>query len=338
MCLILAIVSLATFASPDRPAALNLRSPDRHPAIPRPLKQVYARAVTLCIALKATDWSFEPQTWPLSSAIALCSDSLASNDYTSTEHVPKWELLPSHFVVMFAGPLSAAKELLEVVRTQLCTIPADTTTLVEALRQSVQIQKARLANAHVGATLGISYQDFRKHGKAWFLEDVCRQVTSEIEAIRLEVELIVAGFINREATIVKVQYDRVSISDNFATIGAGSFLAEASLMQRDYVAIGDVNHAAYLAYEAKRLGERAPGVGRQTSVMSMTLDREAGPVLNVLKLEHLAVLDEQFKRFGPQDVTWGGVRQLPQDAWLRAMQSGPERTTNGPSTPPPLPG
>ncbi len=186
----------------------------------------------------------------------------------------------------------------------------------------------------------MSYLEFQRHGKQSLPEDLHRETAWEIRNHCLEVELILAGFIAEpagepEALILKLSGERVSRCDSFAAIGSGAFLAEASLMQRNYIAIAGVPYATYLAYEAKRLGERAPGVGKETGIVALVHHQQHGVVLNFFVPEKIPLLEKEFRRFGPQRLTASKLKPLPQDAWFRATEPDQESTTADPSPPPP---
>jgi len=296
--------------------------------VPRPLKQVYAnRAMTLCIALKATDWN--AGTEPLPPALVLCTDSLGSTDFSSTETISKTEMLPHGFVALLAGPISTARELVEILREQMGAGLVGTVHLIEQIRRCLTIYKHRFAEAHIGARLGMSYREFREQGEQGLPADLYRQTAWEVRDHYLGVALIVAGFATepqyggREAVIIKLDTDdRVSVCDAFAAIGSGALLAEANLMQRDYLSMAPVELATYIAYESKRLGERAPGVGKQTGIMAI-LDRPGGAIVDAFMADNLPLLDREFKRFGPQPLTVRKLRPLPTDVWFRVIGPSP---------------
>ena len=284
--------------------------------VPRAVKHVYSgRMPTLCLAIKASDW--DRVLFP--GSIVLCMDSLGSNDFTSTEHVRKIEWLPHGFIALVAGPISTARELADAIRHQMQAGVSGVAQLLHQTRTAVGMMKQRFADAYLGARLGIGYRKFQSTGSRSFPEDLYRQTAWEISAHRLEVELIVAGFLpgenqSREPVIVKLSEEQVTTCDTFAAIGSGAVLAQASLMQRDYSSISTVEYATYLAYEAKRLGERAPSVGRDTYITVM-VDGANGSKLRDLLQDQLPKLENLFKQFGPQPITDAKVMQLPPNAW-----------------------
>ena len=306
-------------------------------SVPRPVKHMYSgRMPTLCLAIKASDWDH----LRIPGSVVLCMDSLGSNDFTSTERVRKIEWLPHGFIALVAGPISTARELADIVRDQMQAGVSGVAPLLQQIRTAVSVMKHRFADAHVGARLGMDYRKFQRTGRQALPDDLYRQIAWDISGQRLEVELIVAGFVpgqysDREPVVVKLSAEQVVTCDTFAAIGSGALLAEASLMQRDYSSIATIEYATYLAYEAKRLGERAPGVGRETNIMVM-VDGPNGPRYKELFRDQLSTtLENLFKRFGPQPITDTKVMQLPQNAWHPEAGSDHQWTTVAPSDPPP---
>ena len=282
--------------------------------------------MTLCLALKALDWDFGSS--PLPEAIVLCSDSLGSNDFSSTENVSKFETLPQGFGAMLAGQVATARELLQVVREKIEDGPIHRITdLLDRLRQSVRQQKQRFAEEHIGARLGISYREFRQNGRSAFSDDLFRETSWEIRNHRLEAELLIAGFIKGRATIVKLSAEQVTVCDSYGAIGSGALLAEASLMQRDYLPMGGVDYAAYIAFEAKRMSERAPGVGRQTGLMALRSRPSGDTILDIYPPDFMSILDADFKRFAPRPLAARKLTPI-RGHWFRVIGSDHELTTD----------
>jgi hypothetical protein len=86
-------------------------------------------------------------------------------------------------------------------------------------------------------------------------------------------ELLLSGFINNKAVIGIVRdYGEglvPYIDLSFAVIGSGANIATVILNCRDYHSLESFEHALYLVYEAKRLSEKADGVGPGTVLMWM---------------------------------------------------------------------
>jgi len=156
---------------------------------PRPLKQVYASDVTLCIGALA--WSGPVQ------CIVLCFDSMASvGDVYSSETEHKFRALSDDLVSLFAGSTARAKELAMIYQSLLKreALPANPTEVLEHLRKPLVELKRRLANSYAGARLAVSYDDLRNHGERWFGHDRWQRHMEAIDQHDPNVEMIVAGF------------------------------------------------------------------------------------------------------------------------------------------------
>ncbi len=110
----------------------------------------------------------------------------------------------------------------------------------------------------------------------------------------LETEALIIGLDSRGAHIYKNVCGRSSCQDSigFAAIGIGARHAESHLMLRRYSRIKEADETMLRIHFAKRLGETAPGVGRDTDLF--VIGREFGtapfnkPELKILD----AIFDE----------------------------------------------
>ncbi len=132
------------------------------------------------------------------------------------------------------------------------------------VRAGIGKYKRSFAEAHIQSRLGISYEEFQEHGSSSFPEDICRELSWEIKNHYSQAELIVTGFVGNAPIIVKVSGDSAWECDSFAVIGSGTGIAEASLYHRDQSFFTKLDRSIYQVYEAKRLAEKAPSVGRMT--------------------------------------------------------------------------
>ena len=80
-------------------------------------------------------------------------------------------------------------------------------------------------------------------------------------------------------------------------VGEGEVLATSVLLHREHSDLSTFDRALYCVYEANKYAERIPSVGQTTSMCVITRDSLKG-----IKTEVTAWLDEQFKKFGPQEI------------------------------------
>jgi hypothetical protein len=110
----------------------------------------------------------------------------------------------------------------------------------------------------------------------------------------------------------------------YAVIGSGSWIAQASLCQRQYSQYHHVSLASYLIYEAKKLAENEPTVGKTTNMFifhndlkwphaafingsRLTEDPSGNP------MQGPDVFETLFKLYGPR--TLPVELPFPKDLW-----------------------
>src|SRR5262249_12921976 len=125
------------------------------------------------------------------------------------------------------------------------------------------------AEAKLQSELGISYEEFRQTGKSSFPEDLYRDLLWEIRNHRSGAELIVSGFISGYPRIFKISGDVVWPCNDFAVIGSGTFNGESALRWREQSSTQNLETTIYNVWEAKRLSENVPGVGKKTILLIM---------------------------------------------------------------------
>lgn len=120
-----------------------------------------------------------------------------------------------------------------------------------------------------------------------------------ISRIKLDTELIIAGFVEGMATIVETDEKcGALIREHFSTIGEGRYLAHSVLLHRAHEDHNHLGTTLYQIFEAKRYAERVRSVGKQTSITVLAQDDPPRLILNA-GLERLEAL---YNEFGPQDI------------------------------------
>ena len=158
---------------------------------------------------------------------------------------------------MFSGAPGRAKELAWIYREFLQTANLDKQQIVEQLREPIITYKHRLANAYLGRTLGLSYDDFLTRGVRSFGKDFQRRLTL-IDEHPLRVDLIIAGFLGQFPVLCELQNGELEMRTNFSMIGTGVYTAEPALHARKQEEMTTLYSAMYNVYEAKKLGEASP--------------------------------------------------------------------------------
>ena len=93
------------------------------------------------------------------------------------------------------------------------------------------------------------------------------RISNEIEQLHFECQLIVASHTKTGYRIFTIDSKGTVLqADGYAVIGSGSWIAQASLCQRQYSQNFTMPTAAYVIYEAKKLAENEPTVGKRTAM------------------------------------------------------------------------
>jgi hypothetical protein len=179
------------------------------------------------------------------------------------------------------------------------------------LNDSVLFQKRHLAQEIVGPRFGLTYEQFLA-AKASLPDDIFRETVLDIARTPLDCWLLVVAFTHNDPRIYRIgDTGMVEACQNFAAIGSGYYLAEASLFQRSQNRHNDLGTTIYNVYEAMKLGAIAPGVGNKFTIGIAEWDWYEQPnpynrgevKISFLTPEYYEYLAAQFKKLGPKEVT-----------------------------------
>jgi hypothetical protein len=310
--------------------------------------------MTICIAASTQVTMLNKETaWVNANpAIVMCTDLQGSSDSSSAETLIKTEPLPYGFAALLSGPSSDSRELVEVIRSVLEETPLSEDRPyknLRLLRRAVAKYRRQCSEAHNGAALGISYRDFRTNGKEQLPEDLYSALSWEIRNYRSGVEVLLVGFLKAEVkipgiepgfmhmpVIYKISEDRVWVCDHFGVIGSGTTIGESSLYHREHTTVNSLDRTLYNVYEAKRLGEKAPGVGRKTILSILRPPADDGVLpWEIIRQGGIDLLESQFQRYGPQPVK--DLEPIPQEhRFTRIVRAVQLSSTHDQSSQPPL--
>jgi hypothetical protein len=249
--------------------------------------------------------------------IVLCFDSKVSADEFSSETEYKLHRLDGQLVSMFAGSPGRAKELAWIYRVFLKENPLDKGTVIEQLREPITTFKRRLANAYLGRTIGLSYDDVLTKGAKWFGKDFQRRLLA-LEEHPLCVDMIISGFVGQFAVLCELRSGELEWRTNFSVIGTGAYTAEPTLHGRKQMAERPLYNSMYNVYEAKKIGETSPQVGKFTTMLVLHPPRNVGEAIGIYEVtsEGLNHLDNLFDQYGPKPMP--NVFEFPENGLLRA--------------------
>lgn len=237
--------------------------------------------MTLCIAAHAMNHR------DIRNQIVVCSDSLIGDEASVSEDTTKWAFVSDAVVCLYSGSLDHAEDAIAIYKSRFKATPLDLLHCKEQVHMAFEEVKDSLKRRAVK---------------------------------RVDIDLIIAGFIETEPRIIQANSRGVWSLPAFATIGAGALVADAVLRLRKPFARTDSSEVLYYVYEAKRLAEASPFVGKvHTDIW--VLEEYYDSALKARKIEwkrlHKSGLDylhAQFERFGlqsyqgrPEAFPWGSL-------------------------------
>lgn len=260
--------------------------------------------MTLCIAAACSNHRQD--------AIVLCIDSLVTTGTASSETEYKLvDLGP--YAAMFSGNIPEARELLSCYADYLARHPLQNPSLderLEQLREPLLIQKREMIDATVRRRTGMSYQKFLDRD-THFDPGIRAKICADIENLSIDVDLIIVGGGVERLWIFRERMERIEAEINFACIGDGAEAAEQSLHRREQQESLSLNETLYHVYEAKRMGELAPTVGKKTDLSVFERSKSSdGPLpwsLYPVTPEILDYLEDCYKKYGPQPIPGDGI-------------------------------
>jgi hypothetical protein len=250
--------------------------------------------------------------------IVLCFDSKISADEFASETEYKFHRLNGKLVSMFSGAPGRAKELAWIYREFLRTVNLDKQQIIEQLREPITTFKRRLANAYLGRTLELSYDDFLTRGTKSFGKDFQRRL-GLIEDHPLRVDLIIAGFLGQFPVLCELRNGELELRTNYSMIGTGVYTAEPSLHSRKQQEMTTVHSTMYNVYEAKKLGEASPHVGKFTTMLVLSPPDAPSESMHidVVQPEGLNYLDNLYDQYGPKPMPCQYT--FPEEGVIRAQ-------------------
>lgn len=223
--------------------------------------------MTLCMAAACMDRG-KPR-------LVISSDWKVETATYSVENANKFFWIGDSWVCLIAGNGSRALELIKTYRIAFFAlyeqkVKISKENIFDLVKQPLIIHKRKLVEEYIGLRLGISYQEFMETGKNRLPEKQFEQMCSDVVNIGFDCWLLLCTFQEGDSFIFRIHPNGdCELCENFAAIGSGTDIAEASFCQREHQEDLPLGQGIFHVYEAAALGARAPGVGESTiSVLS----------------------------------------------------------------------
>ena len=166
------------------------------------------------------------------------------------------------------------------------------------IKRPLFARKKQLAEEYIRARFAISHDEFLKSGKERLPADQFNNASHHIDALDLKAELIITGFVGPAPEIYYTDGRcRARATEDYAVIGEGCYLAEASLLRREQVQARSLEATLYNVWEAKKYSEAVASVGKSTTLVVLSADGKMRFV-NDAAADHLEKL---YKQYGPRE-------------------------------------
>ena len=263
--------------------------------------------MTSCIAAACrSDDDREP-------CIVFCSDHRVETETAGSEIEFKYRWVKSDWPALIAGHVSESEDALATVSETLADKELTNSNVYDLFRAGMNAYKRKVADAYIQSTLAISYDHFLHYGKEQLSDEVFREVSWEVTRLSLNSQILTSGFPadgGRPLLVVLERNFSVTVFKHFATIGSGSNIANAALFQRGHAHLKPLSQTIYHVYEAQRLAQIAPGVGKKMTIIVAKPPAKPGERIMLGQVtaagqRHLATL---YNRLGLKKV---GLFSLP---------------------------
>jgi 20S proteasome alpha/beta subunit len=221
--------------------------------------------MTLCIAALADGYQDDPK-------IVLCSDMLLGNEYQSIETEAKSDVgFSDTLAALYAGTYE------------------DSTNLKRVLLRTVRAKELTLDN-YIGV-LSDGWNEFDAIPRA-------------LPNSKSDAQCIVAGFIEGEPRIIRIEKEGVDTLPFCVAIGIGGYHADTVLSWRQITQYSSLEQVLYCLYEAKRFGRLCKDVGSGTIMEILRLDKQGEMQVDLVMHQGLNEMGRWFERFGPKDLAY----------------------------------
>jgi hypothetical protein len=218
--------------------------------------------MTLCIAALADGSKDNPK-------IVLCSDMQLGDDYHITQTTMKTDIgFGETLTALYSG------------------VWEDYTNLKRVLHRHVQSANLTLDNYR--GTLLEAWKEFDS-------------IPRGHDPSETDVQCLIAGFIEGEPRIIRVQKSGVDSFPFFASIGIGAYHADTIMSWRNIQQYSSLEQVLYFVYEGRRFGELSRHVGGTRITHVIGLD-DGKLQVDLVMADGLNVMEGWFQKYGPQSV------------------------------------
>lgn len=233
--------------------------------------------MTICIAAKCNN----------NASIVAASDKLLTiRGLIEFDHPSsKIEKLTKDCCVMTAGNALATTELFEDIKEEISEYRDITIRdIARITKEKYILHRSREIRELYLATRNINSIDKFYERIMSLPPNIGMYLDDKIENYDFDLEVLIGGIDQNGAHIYNiVNPGRINCFDSigYCAIGSGEQHSILSLISYNYDPQLSINRALYILYEAKKIAEKAPGVGRET-VLALLTDQGLSEISNTI--------------------------------------------------------
>jgi 20S proteasome alpha/beta subunit len=213
--------------------------------------------------------------------------------FLELEHnIPKITKLTNYCAAAISGDVDVSTELFELAKTKIDFENATVSEVGKRIYDAFFELRLKKMEEDILRPRGI--RDFEEYyeRQQQLASDVVWKIEEKIDEFVLDLQVLVAGVEENGAHVYCIEDPcRFTAYDarGYHAIGIGASHALTSLKVQGYDKDSNLSKALMRTYEAKKIAERAPGVGKETNLMIL-------PGGNMAKAEHIKVFDELYQQ------------------------------------------
>ena len=211
--------------------------------------------------------------------VIMFADRMWTNSYLSVEYEypeSKIEKLSSTCYAIVAGTVVLPTELFDKVKEEIDkkgirNIPE----IANKVKEEYAKERKKRIDDDVFKPRGMTIDSFYKEGQQQTLHpDLVKFLDASVEKYKFDLEILIGGVDKRAHLYVVFPPGRVESFDRvgYMSIGSGLPHAENTFILNNYTPAFSLSKALHIVYEAKKVAERAPGVGKVTDGLIIAED------------------------------------------------------------------
>ena len=205
--------------------------------------------------------------------VIVAADRMITASYPPIEFehgTSKLDVVCPSCVILTSGDVLAQADVCRTVRVRVGALSRPRiNAITEDVKTAYAAQRLKTISERFLEPRGWSLKDFYEKHVRTMPADIVVTIDHQISTYDYGLSIIVAGIDPGEAHIYGIRHPgEVDCYDSlgYHAIGIGSMHAISSLIANSYLSTVSTKMAVYLAYEAKRNAENAPGVGLGTDI------------------------------------------------------------------------